>query len=451
MGAMSAERQLETTLPSSIEAERSVLGSILLENASLNRAQEHLRGEDFFLERHRRIWEAMEGLSERRVPVDLITLREELERRSALEEAGGPAYLASLVSGLPRSAHVSHYAEIVKQKSIVRRLAETAAGIERTALVDERDPEELLDEAEKAIFEIAGQRIRSGLIPMQQIADEALAKIEESVERAEMITGIATGFERLDELTSGLQPSDLIIVAARPSMGKTALCLNLAQHAAMIHGRGVAVFSLEMDRRQLFLRMLCSEARIDSHRLRTGRLGRGDWDKLMEAFRRLTQGDIWIDDTAGIGIMELRAKARRLKSEHGLDMVIVDYLQLLRGHGRYDSRQAEISDISRSLKELAKELELPVVALSQLSRAPEQRTGTHRPQLSDLRESGAIEQDADLVLFIYRPEIYRPDDEEVEGMAEIIIGKNRNGPIGTVQLAFLKQFTRFENLERRVE
>jgi replicative DNA helicase len=448
---MSAERQLETTLPSSIEGEKSVLGSILLENTALNRAQEHLQTADFFLERHRRIWEAMEELSERRVPIDLITLREELERRSTIEEAGGAAYLASLVSGLPRTANVGHYAQIVKQKAIVRRLAETAAGIERQALVDERDPEELLDEAEKAIFEIAGQRIRSGLVPMQQIADEALAKIEESVERAEVITGVATGFERLDELTSGLQPSDLIIVAARPSMGKTALCLNLAQHAAMLHGRGVAIFSLEMDRRQLFLRMLCSEARIDSHRLRTGRLGRGDWDKLMDAFRRLTQGDIWIDDTAGIGIMELRAKARRLKSEHGLDMVIVDYLQLLRGHGRYDSRQNEISDISRSLKELAKELELPVVALSQLSRAPEQRTGTHRPQLSDLRESGAIEQDADLVLFIYRPEIYRPDDEEVEGIAEIIIGKNRNGPIGTVQLAFLKQFTRFENLDRRVE
>jgi replicative DNA helicase len=451
MVAMAGEHTPEIPLPNSLEAERSVLGAVLLDNQALNRAQELLHPEDFFREAHRTIWQAMAGLSERCVPIDLVTLREELDRGGLLETIGGPAYLASLVSGLPRTAHVGHYAEIVKQKSISRRLAESAARIERAALRDDKDPETLLDEAERAIFEIAGQRIRTGLIPMPHIAEEALVKIEEHAEREDSISGIPTGFEQLDDLTSGLQPSDLIIVAARPSMGKTSLCLNLAQYAAAHHGRSVGVFSLEMDRRQLFIRMLCAEARLDSHKLRRGRLKRKDWDTLMEAFRRLTETDIWVDDTAGLGILEMRAKARRLKAEHGLDLVIIDYLQLMRGHGRYDSRQAEISDISRSLKELAKELEVPVVALSQLSRAPEQRTGSHKPQLSDLRESGAIEQDADVVLFIYRPDLYRPDDPEVQGLAEIIIGKNRNGPVGMIQLAFLKEFTRFENLERRVE
>jgi replicative DNA helicase len=450
---MSAPDRTDTLLPSSTEAERSVLCAVLLDNGALHRAQELLTVEDFYRERHRKIWGAMEILSERRAPIDLVTLREELHRTNDLEPAGGPAYLATLVSGMPRTAHVGHYAEIVKQKAITRRLAESASRIHRDAIADEQDPESLLDAAEKAIFEIAGQRIKKGLVPMRPIAEEALTQIEDYAERKDVITGIPTGFERLDELTAGLQPSDLIIVAGRPSMGKTAFCLNVAQNAAAHHGRSAAIFSLEMDRRQLFLRMLCAEARLDTKRVRTGQLPDEDWQRLMRAFTTLVETNIWIDDSSGLGVLEMRAKARRLKADQGLDLVVVDYLQLMRGHGRYESRQQEISDISRSLKELAKELEVPVVALSQLSRAPEQRTGSalHRPQLSDLRDSGAIEQDADVVMFIYRPELYRPDDPELEGKAEVIVGKNSNGPVGLVKLAFLSRFTRFENLDDRVE
>jgi replicative DNA helicase len=309
--------------------------------------------------------------------------------------------------------------------------------------------EELLDEAERMIFRVAENRLSGGFVPLSVAAEQSLKWIEELTERQELITGVATGYPQLDEMTAGLQPNDLIILAARPSMGKTALALNICTHAALQHGQRVGVCSLEMSHQQLFLRMLCSEGRVDSHRLRTGRINREQWQDIIRIYGKLSDVPIFIDDTPGMGIMEMRAKARRLKREKGLDLLIVDYLQLMEGRGAYTSRQQEISDISRSLKELAKELNIPVLALSQLSRAPEQRGGDRRPQLSDLRESGAIEQDADVVMFLYRPELYNKEDPSLEGKAELIIGKQRNGPIGTVQLNFIRQFTRFVNPEFR--
>jgi replicative DNA helicase len=308
--------------------------------------------------------------------------------------------------------------------------------------------EDVLDEAQKQLFTIAEGNLRSGFVPMRAVTAPMLEYIDRLHERKELITGVPTGFERLDELTSGFQDKDLIVVAARPSMGKTALALNIAEHVAVKAGRTVGVFSLEMSKEQLFLRLLCGHARVNAHHLRTGRLGRDEWTRLTLAFGELTDAKIFIDDTPGISIFEMRAKSRRLKAERGLDLLVVDYLQLVRGRARYENRTQEISDISRSLKGLAKELGIPVIALSQLSRAPEQRGGDHRPQLSDLRESGAIEQDADVVLFIFREEVYKPTEEN-RGVAQIIIGKQRNGPIGTVDLAFLKEYTKFENLEWR--
>ena len=309
--------------------------------------------------------------------------------------------------------------------------------------------DQLLDEAEKAIFNVAESRLGGGFIPISQSAEQSLKWIEELTERQELITGVATGFPQLDEMTSGLQASDLVILAARPSMGKTALALNVCSHAARHQGCRVGVFSLEMSHQQLFLRMLCSESQVDAHRLRTGRINREQWQEIIKVYGSLSELPIYIDDTPGMGIMEMRAKSRRLKREKGLDLLVVDYLQLMQGRGHYNSRQQEISDISRSLKELAKELQIPVLALSQLSRAPEQRGGDHRPQLSDLRESGAIEQDADVVMFLFREEMYNREDPNVEGKAEVILGKQRNGPVGTVHLNFIRQYTRFVNPEFR--
>jgi replicative DNA helicase len=438
---------VERTLPHNLEAERSVLGAILLRNEALNHAAEYIDAGDFFRDAHRLIFDKMVALSERGQAIDLVTLKEELARAGLLEQVGGPAYIASLVDGVPRSTNVEHYARIIKEKATCRNLIFAAGRISDLAYEGEQDADLLLDEAERAIFEIADDRVRSGFVPLSTLVHQSFQAIENLQERRGLVTGVPTGFDELDAMTSGFQPSDLIIVAARPSMGKTSFTLNIAQHVGAQAGLTVGFFSLEMSKEQLFLRLLTSEARIDAHRFRSGYLSEQDYERLSHALNVLERSRVFIDDTASLGVLEMRAKARRLKAEHGLHLLIVDYIQLMQGRGRFENRQQELASISRSLKGLAKELNVPIVALSQLSRAPDARAD-HRPQLSDLRESGALEQDADVVLFIYREEQYERNDQ-TEGIAEIIIGKQRNGPTGTVKLAFVKEHTRFENLEWR--
>jgi replicative DNA helicase len=432
-------------LPSNVEAERSILGAILLDNAVCNQAIELLRRDDFFLDSNRRIFDKMVALTERLMPIDLITLSDDLRRAGEFEQIGGATYIASLIDGVPRTDTIEPYAKLVKQKSMLRKLISASQQIVSLAFEEEDDADVIIDKAEQMIFRIAEDRVRQGFQYIGDVAHRRLEQIEQMAGRPEMITGVPTGFTDFDRMTSGLQRQELIVIAARPSMGKTALALNMAQYASK-NANVVGIFSLEMSAEQLVSRLLCSEARVDAHRLRTGYLNREEWARLADALRRLCETKVFIDDTAAVGVMEMRAKCRRLKAEHGLDLLIVDYLQLMAGRGRIESRQQEVSQISRDLKTLAKELDIPVVALSQLSRAPEQRS-EHKPQLSDLRESGAIEQDSDVVCFIYREELYNPTDEN-QGTAELIIGKQRNGPTGTVQLAFLKEFTRFENMWR---
>ncbi|MFQ5720020.1 MAG: replicative DNA helicase [Acidobacteriota bacterium] len=431
-------------LPHNIEAERSVLGAVLVDNSAINVALQRLKPTDFFRDAHRRIFRAMAALSERSKAIDLITIKEELHRAGDLDSAGGPAALAALTDGVPRSANIDHYAGIVKDKAVLRDIITAASKMLDSCFADRHEASEVLDAAEKSIFAIAEDQYRGGFATMSEIADDTVTQLQ-SLTGEHGVTGLSTGFARIDDMTSGLQRSDLILVAARPSMGKTAFCLNVALHAALRHGKSVGVFSLEMSKEQLYLRLLCSQSRVDNHKLRTGRLDRREWTDLLQAVDVLNQCSIYIDDTPGITALEMRAKARRLAAEKSLDMVIIDYLQLMRGRSRYENRNLEIADISRSLKELAKELRIPVVALSQLSRAPEQRGKDRRPQLSDLRESGALEQDADVVMFLYRPELYNPDDLEVQNVAEVIIGKQRNGPVGKVDLVFVKQYATFHD------
>ncbi|HEU4401112.1 MAG TPA: replicative DNA helicase [Candidatus Polarisedimenticolia bacterium] len=447
---MPSDITLEKNVPHNPEAERSVLGAILIENTAINRAQEILKEDDFYREPHRKIFKVMSDLSEKATAIDAVTVKEELTRSGELEAVGGPAYIASLVDGVPRSANVEYYARIVKDKALLRNLIEAGNQIVTTAFEASQETEEILDLSERLIFRIAQDQLRAGFVPMRVIADQSLKTIERLAEHRELVTGLPTGFPSLNEYTSGLQPSDLVVVAARPGMGKTSFALNVAQHAAMKEGRKVGVFSLEMSREQLFLRLLTGLARVDAHRLRTGRLTKEEWTRLTLGLGELSTAPISIDDTAGTTILEMRAKSRRLKLEQGLDLVIVDYLQLIRSRGRFENRNQEITEISRSLKELAKELNIPVIAISQLSRAPEQRGGDRKPQLSDLRESGAIEQDADVVMFIYREEVYKPSEEN-HGRAQVIIAKQRNGPIGVIDMAFIREYTRFEELERRPE
>ena len=438
----------ERTLPHNLEAERSVLGAILLHNDAFNLAAEVIDAEDFFRDAHRRIFDTMVKLAERGDAIDLVTLKEELGRAGELEEIGGPAYITALVDGVPRSTNVEHYARIIKEKSTLRRLIFSANKILSTAYEGGDEADVILDNAERAIFEIADDKVRDGFVSLRSLAQTSLETIEKLHGNKELVTGVPTGFTDLDEMTSGLQPSDLIIIAARPSMGKTSLVLNIAQHVGTKTDMTVGVFSLEMSKEQLFMRMLTGEARIDAHRLRGGFLGERDWGRLAQAIGTLSEAKIFIDDTPSIGVLEMRAKCRRLKSEHGLHLVIVDYIQLMQGRGRFENRTLELGSISRSMKGLAKELSVPIVVLSQLSRAPESRSD-HRPQLSDLRESGALEQDADVVAFIYREDLYADKSQpptDAQGVAEIIIGKQRNGPTGIVKLAFIREFTRFENL-----
>jgi len=437
---------VDRPLPHNLEAERAVLGAVLLDPEAIHRAVEFIKDTDFFRDAHRRIFAKMLELAERSQAIDFITIKDELDRSGDLEQVGGPAYIASLVDGLPRGVNVADYARIVKEKSSLRSLIQSANRVLASAYQAEDDAGVIIDEAEREIFAIAEGAIHQGFVSMRELANASFAVVEQAHSRKQLVTGVPTGFLELDEMLAGLQPSDLIIVAARPSMGKTSLVLNIAQHVGTKTNMTVGFFSLEMSKEQLFLRMLTSEAGIDAHRLRTGFLGERDFPKLTHAMEVLGGARIFIDDSASIGVLEMRAKARRLKAEHGLDLIIIDYIQLMQGRGRFENRVTELASISRGLKGLAKELGVPVVVLSQLSRAPEQRPNK-RPQLSDLRESGALEQDADVVIMIFREDMYEATEEN-QGVAELIIAKQRNGPTGTVRLAFIREYTRFENLER---
>jgi replicative DNA helicase len=438
------EDNLRKLPPQSIEAEESVLGGVLLDNTAIDKAIEILAPDDFYREAHRKIVRAMMELNQRGEPVDLVTLTEALKVRGQLQDVGGAAYLAELADKVPTAANVTYYAGIVRQKAVLRTLINTATEIATRGYESGADVDQFLDEAEHKIFEISERKVRPTFFRIRDIMVESMKAIEQLYERKEMVTGVPTGFVDIDRLTAGLQPSDLIVVAGRPSMGKTAFALNIAQYAALTTKLGVAVFSLEMSKEQLVLRMLCSEARVDQSKVRAGFAAERDFPKLALAASRLAEAPIYIDDTPALSVLELRAKARRLKREREakLGLVIVDYLQLMRGHDSADNREQEISSISRSLKALAKELDVPVVALSQLNRQVETRA-EKRPVMADLRESGAIEQDADVIAFLYRPIVY--DKNAEERSAEVIVAKQRNGPIGTVPLTFMSEYTRFEN------
>jgi len=422
------------------------LGGILIENDAINKVTEIVTPDDFYRDAHRKIYNALINLTERDEPADLVTLTNELRKLNQLDTIGGASYIASLIDSVPTAANIEYYAKIVKEKAILRKLIQTSTEIITQSYDDRSDVETFVDEAERAIFQISERRVKPSFYPIREIVKQSFKTIERLFEKKELVTGVPSGFRELDQKTAGFQPSDLIIVAGRPSMGKTAFCLNIAQYAAIEKKTPIAIFSLEMSKEQLVIRMLCSEARVEGTKLRTGFLIESDWPRLTLAAGNISEAPIFIDDTAALSVLELRAKARRLKAEHGLGMIVIDYLQLMKGRLRAESRQQEISEISRSLKALAKDLAVPVIAVSQLSRRTEERQGM-RPQLSDLRESGAIEQDADLILFIYRDEVYnRSEDNPNRGKAEVIIGKQRNGPIGKVDLAFLDKYTTFKDL-----
>lgn len=435
--------------PQNIDAEQSVLGGILLENSAMNRALEILSSaRDFYSEAHRKIFEAIRELSDRNEPIDLITLSNALKDKNMLDSVGGTAYLASLVDNVPSAANVANYAKIVKEKAILRGLISSATEIIDNCFETNSDVDNILDRAEHSIFEISENKVRQNFAPIKDIVKDSFRSIEELYSRQQLITGVPTGFEKIDDLTAGLQKSELIIIAGRPSMGKTAFALNIALNVATETQTPVAIFSLEMSKEQLAFRLLSSQARVDAQRLRKGFLGETDWPKLTTAAGRLSEAPLYIDDTAAITVLEMKAKSRRLKADVGLGLVVVDYIQLMRSGNTRDSREQEISEISRSLKALAKELKVPVVALSQLNRQVESRPN-RRPQMADLRESGAIEQDADVIAFIYRDEVYNKSDDNIDkGIAEIIIAKQRNGPTDIVKLAFIDKYTRFENLSR---
>ncbi|WP_303722230.1 replicative DNA helicase [Malonomonas rubra] len=442
--------------PQNLEAEMSVLGGIMLENDALNKAVEHLAADDFYRGSHQKIFQALIRLSERGEPADLVTLATELKTRCELEDVGGSNYLATLVDYVPTAANIVYYCKLVKEKSIARKLITASTEI-ATSGYEGGDMDMILDLAEKAIFEISENRSSPSYASVKDILKDTFKTIEKLYERQELVTGVPTGYADLDKMTAGMQSGDLIIIAGRPSMGKTAFALNVVEYATTQASNKVPalVFSLEMSKESLVQRMLCSVAKVDAGRLRTGHLGDSDWPKLTMGAGQLSEADFFIDDTPAISVMELRSKARRVKAEYGLGLIVVDYLQLMRG-STTENRQQEISEISRSLKALAKELDVPVIALSQLNRSLESRTD-RRPMMSDLRESGAIEQDADVIMFVYRESVYCDACKKRDGScdkghdkdAEIIIGKQRNGPIGTVNLTFRGEFTRFESQSRR--
>jgi replicative DNA helicase len=443
---MTMMESLSRMPPHNMEAEQSVLGCMLLDKESVATATDFLKAEDFYAEAHKEIFESMLDIYDHGDPVDLVTVTEQLRQRGTLEAVGGVAYISDLSMVVPSTANIRYYVSIVEEKSILRRLISVCNEIIKQSYEAREELDLIIDHAEKSIFQITQRNTSSDFEPIKTVLLETYARIEEMSKNKGRIIGIPTGFTDFDQKTSGLQPSDFILVAARPSMGKTSFVLNIAQHAALHENVPVAIFSLEMSREQLVQRMLSSEANVELQKIRTGDLDEREWIKLVEAAGPLSQAPIYIDDTPGISAMEIRSKARRLKMEKGLGIIIIDYLQLMTGRGRVENRQQEISEISRSLKALARELSVPVVTLSQLSRAPEARTD-HRPMLSDLRESGAIEQDADVVVFIYRDEYYNPDTEK-KNIAELIISKQRNGPTGTVELVWLGQFTKFANYDK---
>jgi replicative DNA helicase len=439
----------ERSLPHNLDAERAFLGSILLDNDALNVVSGTVSPNDLFAESHRLIFQRIMGLFEKNQTVDVVSLAEELTKAGVLEKTGGVAYLAALSDGVPVGDYsfVGNYARIIKEKSILRRLINASSNVMSRALDASEDPELLIDDAQKQIFEIASEKTQSGFFGVKEIVKSSFGTIDVLFDRGQRVTGVETGFTDLDSKTSGLQPGDLIVIAARPSMGKTALAMNIAAYAAT-HGKVVGMFSLEMSKESLLIRLLCSEARVDSHKLRTGFSSREDWGKMSNALGRLAEAPLFIEDTPSLSVLQMRAKARQLKSERGLDLLVIDYLQLATGHGRFENRTQEVSYISRGLKAIAKELHIPVVALSQLSRAPEQHGGGE-PQLHHLRESGSIEQDADVVIFIHRDKRQVPEGEEFDPDAgfesKLIIGKQRNGPTGNVNVVFQRRFVRFEN------
>jgi len=441
---MASSPSISKPLPHYLIAEKSLLGVVLLNNAALVTAIEKgLRVEDFFLAEHKLVFEAMLRLDEERTPIDTVTLADDLIRHGKLDASGGHAYISQLPDGIPRVMNVEHYAKIIKDKALLRDLINAAELIQERAFDASEDVDGVLDDAESRIFKLAEERIRAGFVGIKQLVQDNFARLEKIFTEGRRVTGLSTGYQDLDSRTSGLQSSELIILAARPSMGKTALALNIAENVALRLRKPVAVFSLEMSKESLLLRLLASEARVDAHKFRTGHLGRDDWQKITSGLALLGEAPLWIDDSAASSVLEMSAKARRLKKDKGLSLVIVDYLQLITAHGRFGNRNEEVSYISRALKGMAKELQVPVLVLSQLTRAPERED--RKPQLSDLRESGAIEQDADVVFFINRPNFYKTDlPEEDRAKAELIIAKQRNGPTGNMNFVFLARHTRFE-------
>ncbi|MBU1042982.1 MAG: replicative DNA helicase [Candidatus Omnitrophica bacterium] len=441
---------LDKVPPQNNEAEMAVLGSMLLEEAAISDVVEILDEDCFYRDNHLKIFRAMIGLYSENRPIDLITLSDFLLKANELEKVGGAGYLTELANVVATAANVLHHAKIVKEKAVLRKLISTATNIVTQGYEPDQDVDGLLDTAERMIFEIAGSKAKSGIVPVKELIKSSIENIEKLYQRKTQITGIPTGYQDLDVITAGLQPSDLIILAGRPSMGKSALMCGFAEHAAVIEKIPTAIFSLEMSKESLVQRILCSHARVDMQAVRTGFLSQDHWGDLVNAAGKISTAPLFIDDTPGLNVLELRAKARRLKAQHNIGLIILDYIQLMQAAGfRGESRQQEISDISRSLKGLAREINVPLVALSQLSRATESRDG-FRPRLSDLRDSGAIEQDADVVMLLFREEYYNPNEEN-KGLAEVIIAKQRNGPVGTKTLTFVKEFSRFENHTKREE
>ncbi|MCK4556576.1 MAG: replicative DNA helicase [Candidatus Aminicenantes bacterium] len=438
---------LKKTPPQSVEAEKTALGGILLNNKNLNVVLSIISPEDFYKDSNRKIIEKIISLVDKSKPVDVVTLSEELQREGTLDEVGGASYVSSLMDGVPKSLNVEFYAQIIKEKSLLRQLILSSAKIISSSYEQREDADQLLDEAQASIIEVAEQRVKPGFVPVGSLASPTLDMIKALHDRKETVTGIPTGFRDLDNLTAGFHSSEFIVIAARPSMGKTALCLNISQYAGLKTDYSVGFFSLEMAKEQVMIRLLCAEAQLDLKKVRTGFIGERDFEKLKLSAEALSRSKIFIDESPALTVMEMKAKARRLKMEQNLDLVFIDYIQLMRPGGRFENRTQEMSYISRSLKELAKEIKIPVVGISQLSRAPEKGRREPIPQLSDLRESGAIEQDADVVIFIYRPEFYRPDDESIRGIADINVAKQRNGPTGKISLAFIREYVRFADME----